>query len=176
MAAPRYWSVEQDAELMRQRADGVDYADIGKHFDCTKGAIASRVRLIKKLEALKAEGVPAKRRPRAYTAEDIATLLRMREVECKQFDEIGRVLKRSPQNCCDKYRSLRPNLYRKRKRVLRAKQVTAISIVVPMVVAPAHASITSAFFGDPLPGRSALDQRLSRLTPAAGAHHDTARH
>lgn len=98
-----------------------------------------------------------------WTVEEDAQLLHLRDVERKFFTEIDATLNKSRHSSGDRYKILArrrgdvpakpPNktsrtLLRDTIRVHEVARVTA-----------GHASITAAFFGDPPPGRSALDQK-----------------
>lgn len=89
------------------------------------------------------------------------------------FGDIGVQLKRSRWTCYVQYCALSRGKGRpaqaSSQRIAR-QTATALAKEIARHV-PQHDSITAAFFGDPLPGRSALDQRsreTSGITLATG--------
>lgn len=108
---------------------------------------------------------PDKRRPqRAWTADEIATLKRMRDVDGSTFRDIDRTLGRHLGSSRQKYE-------------LMAATAAGVAfggagsrLTVPPELeaarrarkdAESRMSLTSTFFGDPPPGYSALDRRTS---------------
>jgi hypothetical protein len=89
-----------------------------------------------------------------WSAADIANLRRMREVERKTWKEIDRALNRALGSSCGKYARLRAidraDEIAQEKREAKAERERLRGL--------SHLTITAAVFGDPLPGRSALDR------------------
>lgn len=105
----------------------------------------------------------AGRHDNPFTAELTAQLLHLRDVEGLSFPEIDKRLGRKPKSSAIKYAMLK-GPQNPRKAV--GERVQADNRPAPQLIADAqararlqHPTITAAFFGDPLPGRSALDQR-----------------
>jgi hypothetical protein len=174
MAQRRYWTGEQDAMLLRMRSDGVPHADIADALgDRTESACVKRMDKLNRRAASAASGEKPKAAPRPFSDEDVATLLRMRDVEGREFSEIDAALGRNPGVSCQKYRQIKGLQAPPR----RMDEVRNADVPAECVAdrderfALSHASITSAFFGDPLPGRSALDLRSPRHHSTEGKSH-----
>lgn len=85
---------------------------------------------------------------RPWTEEDWATLKRM-HAEGKTWSEIDKALGRPPRRSRSKWENERG------KERVRADRAAAATRLAPAE----HQSLTAAFCGDPLPGRSALDRK-----------------
>jgi hypothetical protein len=90
----------------------------------------------------------------------------------EQWGEIGLRLNRTGTACKVQYNTLKRRERGEAKHVsvqrIRRLEATALAKEI-RETRPQHRSITAEFFGDPLPGRSALDQRrveVSRVTLA----------
>ncbi|WP_439392360.1 hypothetical protein ACRQ5Q_22455 [Bradyrhizobium sp. PMVTL-01] len=105
---------------------------------------------------------------RKWTHDEDTQLLFLREHVKMSFADIDVILKRKPDAARGRYRVLRPQAYRIKvapterhtrniveREALRARQ--AASLAPPL-------SMTAAFFGDPPPGRSALDKKRMGVT------------
>lgn len=91
-----------------------------------------------------------------WSPEDHARMMTMAEAEFS-WAEIGEALDRSPCACQTRYRDYKDGggfrRTERQNKVVIAAARRAAEVAIP------HASLTAAFFGDPLPGRSALDRR-----------------
>ncbi|WP_439399016.1 hypothetical protein ACRQ5Q_16795 [Bradyrhizobium sp. PMVTL-01] len=85
---------------------------------------------------------------KVWTEEEWATLQRMR-ADGVSWSAIDQALGRQPKSSRSKWENERA------KERIRADKAAAASKPPPAE----HQSLTAAFFGDPLPGRSALDRR-----------------
>lgn len=96
---------------------------------------------------------------RQWSAADIDEMRRMK-AKGLCFVRIGVKLRRTPRHCQEKFFDLSTG---KVPRAPVRNQVTSkVAAQRKSRIALQHASITAAVFGDPLPGRSALDQRSAR--------------
>ncbi|MET4341972.1 hypothetical protein [Bradyrhizobium sp. RT9a] len=106
---------------------------------------------------------------RKWSHDEDAQLLFLREHAKMCFGDIDKVLELRKGASCDRYRVLRPKPYRVtvdaqqrrtenivEKEAARARQIAC--------QAPPPTSLTASFFGDPPPGRSALDQKRMAAT------------
>lgn len=93
---------------------------------------------------------------RYWSAADAAELRRLRTVEKLPFPEIDRRLGRAEGASAQKFRALRLEP--------PADVVLTRAIHAPKYI-PEHKTLTAAFFGDPQPGRSALDRRQKLQHP-----------
>ena len=212
MAEGRLWTEAETATLLQMRADGCSRAQVAAALGRTQDSCLSRVKKVSldaqyRIESL-ARGVEPRDRQRSWSRDEVATLLRLRDVESRTFTAIGLVVGRSGRCCSFKYRKLRPHAVNPMRpwssddlaALQRLREVDGLTwsaigrllgrnlsschgryhcmrrlVVEPKrerVPAPAavfaeraarqalqHRDFTSEFFGDPLPGRSALDQR-----------------
>ena len=99
---------------------------------------------------------------RSWSDDDLAAMIRMREVERCRWSDIDRAFGRTPGSCCAKYESLRreklpthPSDAGGRIEVTCQQQANRIA----RKQAEAQRDLTAAVFGDPPPGYSALDQK-----------------
>lgn len=167
------WTPEQLALLQKLRADGIDWPEISQRCGHPLPSCRTTLTNINKRSARIAAGeLPSeksafgkgdpKNPKRFWTEKDVQTLIRLRTIEGKQFNEIDVELRRAAGASSAKFYQLR------RPEATQGYEVRAIHAPVNL---PQHDSITAEFFGDPLPGRSALDQRrveASKVSLATG--------
>jgi hypothetical protein len=122
----------------------------------------------------------SRRSCKPWTPDDIARLISMAEAGAS-WDAIGEALSRGPFGCQAKWRDLRPAEERARSRVAKLAEMRKGSTMAapravrrdsrdseifvarqapPRPPAMPPQSLTAAVLGDPVPGRSALDQRM----------------
>lgn len=167
MSPRRYWNDEEVALLLQLRMDDVSHAAIAKVLGRTEHSCHLKLAHIDRVAQRRAEliaaGIEPKRQPNGWSEEECADLIRMRELERMGYEAIGAKLNRGAKLCALKYRTLRPLPDNQRKKSKKSEpthwvpQAQIIDRDARKVLA--HRSLTSAFFGDPLPGRSALDRR-----------------
>lgn len=103
-----------------------------------------------------------------WLAADVTQLMRLRDVDGLSFPQISELFPgRTRKDCANKYyleQAKQNNTAAVRTPVYRRSR----SEIVAALQAPGrlveHETLTAAFFGDPLPGRSALDQRSRETT------------
>lgn len=171
------WTPEQLALLQQLRADDIDWPEVSQR--CGHPLPSCRTTLTKlqqrqariaagKLPAEKASGKGHPKNPkRLWTEKDVEELIRLRTIEGKEFREIDCALGRIKGTSCAKFYSLR----RPEAKAKVGGGPFEIRAIHASNRLPQHDSITAEFFGDPLPGRSALDQRrvdASGVTLATG--------
>lgn len=152
------WTDAQRATLERMHAEGKAMPEIAIACGHTAGSCQTTLSRLKRDRALGA-ALPQRR---FWNAAEIAEMIRLREVEHMLWEDIDRKLGRALGCCCGKYDSLRrakaqvsprggggriDSTEAERDRDAR-KQLE-------------HPTLTAAHFGDPLPGRSALDRKRS---------------
>jgi hypothetical protein len=138
------WTEEEDARLEALRAEGRSWRAIGDRLDRSEASCSQRMTQIRarRGEMMKSR-VP-------WTDEDVAEVIRLREVEDLMWSEIDRRMQR-PRGCsATKYDSLRRQPPKPRPKP-------------PQATYQAHATLTGAILGDPLPGRSALDRKRAGI-------------
>lgn len=158
ITTPKRWTSEELALLQSLRAAGISWADIAVR--CGHSA-ASCCSTLSQLRHGRHKLVPDPDKPqrkincRPWSDSDVRILLRMRNEEKRTFAEIDIALNRAEGASCGKWS------------MMRFQQATAM----PDDFAPPpkvyHTSLTAELFGDPLPGRSALDQKRQS---GAGGH------
>jgi len=161
----RYWTAEDDRKLRQFRSNGITYDVIADAFGRTERACINRM---EKLNRRAAFGEKPKAAPRAFTDAEVAAIVRMRDVERREFKDIDSALRRNPGVCCQKYQQVKGLQAPPRRLddVRNADVPPACAADRDERLTLSHTTITAAFFGDPLPGRSALDMRSSRLQAA----------
>lgn len=158
----RFWTPDEDARLLQLKARRVPHKDIAEAMGRSIKACSIRVAKLNEFERDRAAGIEP-RQPRGFTDEEIADLLRMREVDRLSFPQIDAALGRRHGVCKAKYQQLRDG----GSLLVERRLIEPPPIKVPedriadrdrrRALSPA--SITAALLGDPLPGRSALDLR-----------------
>lgn len=167
-----FWTADEDAALLRLVEARTAWAAIASetgrsHESCRSRRQILERRAVRSREAA-AKGLPPPRLQQPWSDADCTTLLRLRDVEHLDFTEIDRVLGRRAGCSGFKYRVLmdmpaRPKFVTgERAMVLSAAQIADRDELARL----RHHSITAALCGDPLPGRSALDQRNSGAQPS----------
>lgn len=163
MSTQRPWTPKQLDLLMRSAAvPSPDWSGIS--LACGHSAGSCRVTLNNLLRRIAEDNAVAfgKGNPlnpkRTWSREEIAELVRLRTVEGLAFPAIDLILGRAIGASVQKFHTRRPDPPAGVRFVTRA-------IHAPKFV-PEHESLTAAFFGDPLPGRSALDKK-GPAAPAA---------
>jgi len=157
-----FWTPDEDAKLLQLKAQRVPHKDIAEAMGRSIKACSIRVTKLNEFARDRAAGIEP-RQPRGFTDDEVAELLRMREVERLSFPEIDAALGRRHGVCKAKYRQVREG----DSAIVERRLLEPPPIKVPpdriadrdhrRALSPA--SITAALFGDPLPGRSALDLR-----------------
>jgi hypothetical protein len=172
----RYWNDQDDAKLRQMRADRISFFDIGIALDRTEKGCIGRMEKLQARDRLLAAGEKPTETPKSFTDAEVATLLRMRDVEKRQFWEIDAALGRRPGVSSWKYKALLLAAGRIAPRLIsgdtREAKVSAKQIADRDArLALSHPNVTAAFFGDPLPGHSALDLRSPLHTSFKGERH-----
>lgn len=110
-----------------------------------------------------------------WLASDVAQLMRLRDVDGLSFPQISETFPgRTKKDCANKYyleQAKRSNTAAARTPVYRRSRHEIVAALQVPGRLTEHTTLTAAFFGDPLPGRSALDQRrveASGITLATG--------
>lgn len=118
---------------------------------------------------MKHAGVPMTRRYQRWTAEEDAQLLHLYEVENKFFREIDVILQKPQGAAGDRYKLLMRD---RGKAPVKPPNKTSRTMLRDAIrahetdrITAGHASITAMVLGDPLPGRSALDQKRMGVSP-----------
>lgn len=96
---------------------------------------------------------------KSFTDEEMALLVALREGRKLQWPDIA---KQVPGHSADSCRAVYSAFRRKRDGVPKRVPQPQQHDISPGLLPPTsdwHASLTAAILGDPLPGRSALDQR-----------------
>lgn len=96
-----------------------------------------------------------------WTDEECATLFHLRDVKHWSFTRIDDHLLRSRGNAAGKYQSLKKHAAKEAGEAPADKAPAHVLIERAVRRALAPRDLTAAVFGDPLPGRSALDRRLA---------------
>jgi hypothetical protein len=155
------WTPGQLELLQKLRADGIDWPEVSQRCGHPLPSCRTTLSMLQRRQQRIAAGeLPPqkaafgkgdpKNPKRFWTEADVQTLIRMVTIEGKTYADVDRTLGRSEGASAEKFNRLR------RPETTRGFEVRAIHTPKNL---PQHDSITSAFFGDPLPGRSALDQR-----------------
>lgn len=95
-------------------------------------------------------------RPTQWTEDDIAVLRAQARVG-KTVKQIGSIIGRHPETVRSKAKLLGIQLSFAARR--HPKEPTVVVVRPPMPTPKPHTSLTALVMGDPLPGRSALDQK-----------------
>jgi hypothetical protein len=164
MALP-FWTEEEVATLQRMRGHGAEPKQIGETLGRTVVSVWRKLKQVRvaaeRAEAKVAAGLKARRPLRLWTTEEIDVLHRMRDAG-HMFTDIDRALDRGIGSSATKYGELHPSGAIK---PIAGYDRTGVSHDLLREryrrMALEHRDLTAAFFGDPLPGRSALDQRRS---------------
>lgn len=157
------WSHEDGVELLAMKAARKTGSEIAAHFGTT--ALACEKKALKLRQAAEAaESNPGQCVGVRWTPEENSELLRRGENN-ERFEDIGRDLKRTRWACKVRYHALKRAAALPPGEVAQpVKRRTAAEVAAAAKVAREsqifHQSLTAAFCGDPLPGRSALDRRL----------------
>lgn len=107
-----------------------------------------------------------------WLAADVARLVNLRDVDRLAFPAIAEMFPgRTKKDCANKYyleQARRANTASPtiavRERIRRSGKQIIEALQKPMRL-PEHATLTAALFGDPLPGRSALDRQRHDAEP-----------
>lgn len=159
----RRWTAEEIALLEKLHNDGLSWSAVADRLDRTEGSCATKLSDIRRARA-KVTGDPPLKARIAWREEDVAEVIRLREVERMVWADIDRRLNRPAGSSCCKYESLR----RGREQVSKHGGGGRIDFAElgrerEARRSLAHPTLTAAFFGDPLPGYSALDKRLAGI-------------
>jgi len=147
----RLWYDTEVDQLRKYVADNLSNAEIAERTGRTISSVKAKLsRML----------LPARTRPqRNWPPEEIAQLCYLRDDVKLNFDEIGRRLGRPHSTCYQKYYDLKRAPPKNRVTASREPMAaeTHREWLHRMSLSPAN--LTAAFFGDPLPGCSALDKR-----------------
>lgn len=153
------WTLEQMATLQRMRdVEGAEFDAIAAAVGHSAASCQTQLSKIKtaRINPEKREQTAELRR--LWTDEEIAQLLDLKDVKHLSWSGIDAMLRRGQGSSAHKYHSL--------KRAQARAAVDAAPRRRPTYVE--HATLTAAFCGDPLPGRSALDKlRRGDVDPPA---------
>lgn len=158
MNEDRPWTKAEDLELKKARGAHVAWDVIEATFSTarTKAALKQRFSFL-------SDG--RKRRVvKRWTSDEVGRLLHMRDVERKSWPEIDTALGRGEQQAYNKYRDVKQPAARVRVsksdgRGIGRDRLEAVIADRETRNLLAHTSLTAMVCGDPLPGRSALDQK-----------------
>lgn len=157
MSDDRSWTRAEDDELKRARGTRLAWDVIADSFPTRRTVAALKKRYHKIAGSKKAKP------QRKWTDDEVARLKHLRQVERRSWDEIDALLSRGKGNSYNKFRSITIAVPRVRISKfdcgVSADRTRAALAERDRRKAVAHASITAMVFGDPLPGRSALDQK-----------------
>jgi hypothetical protein len=155
----RHWAPPDDdllIALVRQTAPRLSWDAIGDRIGVTRQAAYNRYRKLAEMRGLPPREGESTRWTKAQDAE-----LLCRGDAGESFDKVGHDLGRSRDACKQRYNVLkrpivvtaavRPSRAAESLRLTEAERLRVQSLV--------HDSLTAWFCGDPLPGRSALDQK-----------------
>ncbi|SDD94290.1 hypothetical protein SAMN05216337_1017108 [Bradyrhizobium brasilense] len=156
------WTDDDRAKLLQLRADGNPWKDIA--LELGRPVLSCRTIHGNLVRA----STPLAERKRRWTEAEVAEMIRLREVEHKPWSQIDALLQRPDGGSAQKYEGLRLP----KKPV--APHLTGGRVNDAAAIADRekrrgleHPTLTAAFFGDPLPGRSALDKRRQLAGGAA---------
>lgn len=155
------WTDEQCAILMDRRAYNVDWSDIAEALGHSSKSCQhkhSRILQARRDAKLGIGQRRAKSNRRPWGSDDIARLIEMREVQRMQYGDIDVALGRALGTSCSKYLALRRGLEAASNWNGRI-EITAAERERDARRHLTHSTLTGWVFGDPLPGRSALDRR-----------------
>jgi hypothetical protein len=163
MMANLFWTEEEVATLQRMRGQGAKPKQIAEAIGRSVISVWRKLKQMRvaaeRVQATTAAGLKARRPLRLWTAEDIDVLHRMRAAG-HLFTDIDRALDRGIGASATKYGELHPSGAIK---PIAGYDRTGVSHDLlrqrDRRMALQHHDLTAAIFGDPLPGRSALDQR-----------------
>lgn len=159
----KWWTAAERDLLEKLRADNYDWETISARCGHTIGSCKTTLSNIQARRAAQAAGkiVKAPRaKQRAWTEEECARLLHLKEVEKKTWREIDALLGRRKGTSHSKYIAIRDplpvSMIEPANRVVLSEKALAERAARQRLE---HQSLTAAFCGDPLPGYSALDQK-----------------
>jgi hypothetical protein len=161
----RYWSEHEVATLLRMREQGSPAADIACAVGRSESCLWRKLRQMRKAaaraESELAAGLELKRPMRLWRADELEMLHRMR-AEGHLFTDIDRALGRGIGASSTKFSELHPSGVVKAMPGVDGAAVSADLLRErDRRMSVQHHDLTAAFFGDPLPGQSALDRRKS---------------
>ncbi|QDM26979.1 hypothetical protein FNL56_13315 [Tardiphaga sp. vice304] len=158
MNAP-LWTDDEAAELSLLVDSGKTIVEAATILGRSEQSCRHKQRRIARDAALLAAGEPLLRAMRPWTEGDIADLMSLRDVEKLTFEAIGERIGRTARCCNHKYRGKTgldgPSGVKASDTRAPAQQLADRDARMGLQ----HRDFTAAFFGDPLPGHSALDQR-----------------
>lgn len=106
---------------------------------------------------------------RVWTEEEHAQMMTMVRRDRKTFARVGEILGRTESAVKQRYQDFKDGGgFRKTEREMQI----AAEAARREALALEHSSITAAFCGDPLPGRSALDKRPCKVRPSISLSGD----
>lgn len=145
------WSAEEGQILRQLHAEGASDPEIAALVKRTSHAVSNRKLILK---------IAGRHPPKVWTAAELARFLEMREANYS-FDAIGKEIGRSAKAVECKHAQLRAELMHTQAQALKADEALRLAERLARAdSAPHHRlSLSQVLFGDPPPGRSALDQR-----------------
>ena len=180
MKRRKMWTSEDRDLLLKMKAEKIPGKQIAEHFRVSVRAVDIQYERIRHPEfKVKRElsrkyntrsGLKGTWRPKPrgslrsgdrWTEQENETLLTRGDLG-HEFGEIGKSINRSRWACKCQYHALKRGTAKspaEDKRFKTAKETIDLRIRETLANRPEHKSLTAAFFGDPLPGRSALDQK-----------------
>jgi hypothetical protein len=162
------FTAEQFVLLEHMVADGKSWTEIGAACGHSPNSCSTTYSVRRKAaEARKLQDAPpGKDGRKSWLIEDVARLVHMRDVLHMSFQDIGRALGRTTASCHAKYnmRQQEPSPVHGQPEAGMRVTVSAAAIADrdARYQAWLRQSPAAALLGDPLPGRSALDQRGQR--------------
>lgn len=161
------WTADDDARLEQMHADRVSWPEIATAFPGRSISLCQVA--LTRIRARRARG-QIKGRVAPWSDAETSTLLARRDAG-ERFEEIGASTGRTAIACRQRYnvskrakgqpQRLRRHAGATKVRLLASVQPAPKPDLAPSDLAPA--SLTAAFCGDPLPGRSALDRKRAGL-------------
>lgn len=175
MPRPRTWSDDDNTQLMQLVADNVPREEISRRLRKTRRQISTQIcklRIRRDLRALRAEAAAADQQTNHgafWSPEEIERVMSLGSTAClADWPTIARehFPGRTAKACKEQYyvrrRTARCAAHNAPSQVKQKVEPRRHITAPPRLSAAAPQSLTAAIMGDPLPGRSALDQRQQR--------------
>lgn len=161
------WTAEEMALLEKLHSDGLSWTEVADRLHRTEGACTTKMSDIRRSRA-KVTGDPPLKSRVPWSEEDVAELIRLREVEKMLWSDIDKRFNRAAGASCCKYQGLRRGNEQVSKYGAGGRiNTTEVDRLRMARRALAHQTLTAAFFGDPLPGYSALDKMRAGIVDEA---------
>jgi len=159
---PKWWTVEQKQLLEQLRADNVDWSEVAVRCGHTIGSCRTTLTNIKARRMVREDAAPKKARRLPWSMEEVAELVRLREMAGLNFNAIDKILNRRRGSAVVKYQTLQlgpdPQHVSEtggRVHVTPKEQAEFKALKL----AQNRQSDISRLLGEPPPGYSALDQK-----------------